>query len=476
VVNAEIEKVSRKFAALRGALSERARRLWAGAEADSLGRGGVAWVARATGMAISTVRKGRDEVRSGVKPTLVHDRKPGGGRHRLEKKDPGLLPLLDSLVSAATRGDPENPLRWTSKSLRVLAREFKARQHPVSPTKLGELLKESGYSLQAAAKTKEGSSHPDRDAQFAFINDRAKDFMARGLPVVSVDAKKKELVGDHADRAREWQPKGQPIEVSSHEFFESNDPKATPYGVYDVGKNVAYVNVGTSNNTPSFAVRSIEKWWDQMGTVLYPEAKEIFITADAGGSNSLRSKVWKSSLQALADRTQLNIHVSHFPPGTSKWNKIEHRLFSFITLNWRGRLLANYETVIALIAATTTDKGLKVTADLDRGEYPLGKSVEPEQMARLFLELAPFHGDWNYVLRPRTEAQIAEAQTASPAKPKRITHAERNKKWKKLIFEQKQSGMTQREFCKQRGINRGAFLAAHHRLIGKIRVPPRDAK
>jgi hypothetical protein len=472
-VNAEIEKVQRKFSALRSSLTERARRLWAGAEADALGRGGVAWVAKATGMAISTVRKGRDEVRAGVQTNVVRDRRAGGGRHRLEKKDPGLVPMLESLVSPATRGDPENPLRWTCKSLRVLARELTANQHPVGPNKVSDLLKEAGYSLQAAAKTKEGAAHPERDAQFNFINERAKAFIANELPVISVDAKKKEIVGEHADRGREWQLKGRPVEVRCHDLFESGGAtKVTPYGVYDLAKNVGFVNVGTSNNTPTFAVRSIEKWWERLGSALYPHAKDLFITADSGGSNSTRSRMWKAGLQDLADRTGLNIHVSHFPPGTSKWNKIEHRLFSFVTLNWRGRVLASYETVVSLIAGTTTSKGLKVTAELDQAEYALGATVESEVMKVLALEPETFHGDWNYVLKPRTNAQLDQMLAAKARTRRPVTYAERNARWTQLIFEQKESGLSQREFCRRRGVNREAFRDAHKRLVHKIQASP----
>jgi hypothetical protein len=470
-VNAEIEKVRRKFSALRSSLTERARRLWAGAEADALGRGGVAWVAKATGMAISTIRKGRDEVRSGAQASVVHDRRAGGGRYRLEKKDPGLVPMLESLVNPATRGDPENPLRWTCKSLRVLARELTANKHPVGPNKVGDLLRGAGYSLQAAAKTKEGAAHPERDAQFHFINERTKEFIANGLPVISVDAKKKEVVGEHADRGREWQLKGQPVEVRCHDLFESGGAtKVTPYGVYDLAKNVGFVNVGTSNNTPTFAVRSIEKWWERLGSTLYPHTKDLFITADSGGSNSTRSRAWKAGLQALADRTGLNIHVSHFPPGTSKWNKIEHRLFSFITLNWRGRPLETYETVVSLIAGTTTSRGLKVTAELDTSHYALGlgKSLESETMKALAVEFAAFHGDWNYTLRPRTQAQLAEAAAAQARAPRRVSHAERKARWTQLIFEQKESGLSQREFCRRRRIDYGAFHAARVRLVKTI--------
>jgi hypothetical protein len=474
-VRDEIEMVRKKFVALRSTLGERSRRLWAGAEADALGRGGVAWVAAATEMAISTVRKGRDEVRRGGDPALVRDRRAGGGRRRLENKDPELMPLLEALVNPAARGDPESPLRWTCKSLRVLARELTNARHPVGPDKVRTLLRAAGYSLQANAKTMEGSDHPDRNAQFEFINAKAGDFISRGLPVISVDAKKKEAVGQHANRGREWHPKGKAVEVLSHEFFDSAAQKAIPYGIYDVAKNVGFVNVGTDHNTPTFAVRSIEKWWERMGVHRYPSAKELFITADAGGSNGIQSRVWKSQLQELADTIGLAIHVSHFPPGTSKWNKIEHRLFSFITMNWRGRPLVTYETVVALIAATSTTKGLRVDAILDDAKYPLGLSVKDNVMARLPIERARFHGEWNYCVRPRTKAQLAAAN-APPTEDEPVPHAATRAAWAKLFREHQLSGLSQREFCRRNRIHYGSFNTAYRRYLGLIQPVKRSTK
>jgi hypothetical protein len=465
----EIGKIRKKFLALRATFTERTRRLWAGAEAESLGRGGVAWVAAATGMAISTVRKGRDELRGHTPSDLVRERRRGGGRPRREDQDSGLAPMLDSLVNPATRGDPETPLRWTCKSLRVLARELTDANHPVGPNKVRQLLQAAGYSLQANAKTREGSSHPDRDAQFEFINAKAQSFMDRGFPVISVDAKKRERIGEHANLGREWNPKGKPLEVLTHDYFDSSGDKAIPYGIYDVDKNLGFVNVGTDHNTPAFAVRSIEKWWAKMGAKLYPDAKEVLITADAGGSNGVKSNVWKTLLQELADRTGLGIHVSHFPPGTSKWNKIEHRLFSFISLNWRGRPLATYETIIALIAATTTSKGLRVEAEMDSDKYPAGQRAKRHKVKALQLEKAEFHGEWNYVFRPRTSAQLQRAAILEAAAVEPVTQKERRARWRALIREQQLSGLSNRAFCRMKAINFNSFISARRAIAGPIR-------
>lgn len=463
----QLENVKRKFEILTAGLTERSRRLWAGAEATALGRGGIALVARATGMAISTVRKGRDEVRdSAPVPDLVVDRRSGAGPKRLEEKDPQLVAKLERLVSPTTRGDPESVLRWSIKSTRALARELTAAGHRVSPQKIGELLRERGYSLQGTSRVKEGAKHPDRNAQFEHIKSRAEKFIQSGQPVISVDAKKKEFVGEYGRAGQEWQPKGKPVEVETHDFFHEKDsPRAIPYGVYDVAANAGFVNVGIDHDTPRFAVQSIEKWWELMGKQRYPSASALYITADAGGSNSAVSHVWKAQLQNFADRSGMKIEVSHFPPGTSKWNKIEHRLFSFITLNWRGRPLTSYEIIIALIGATTTRRGLVVEAHLDENSYPLGDGVPKHLMAQLALERATFHGEWNYTIQPRSEEQ-RERTAASHPPPHRDDSRAR---WVALVEEQIASGLNSSQFCKKHGLNYDTFICARRRLKGVLR-------
>ena len=400
------QTVRKKFNALKGAMNERMRRLWAGAEAEAIGYGGIALVARATKMAISTVQKGRNELRAGADDTdLVAVRRKGGGRPPHEEVHPELVPALQKLVDPATRGDPMSPLRWTCKSAVVLSREmFDTHGIRVSDKTIGKVLRKMGYSLQAAQKTVEGIQHPDRNAQFEHINATAKDCLARAVPFISVDTKKKELVGNFKNAGVEWQPKEMPELVDVHDFPSAAVGKAIPYGVLDVADNSAFVNVGTDHDTPVFAVTSIAAWWKRMGSKRYPEARELFITADAGGSNGYRSRVWKVELQRLSDELGISIHVSHFPPGTSKWNKIEHRLFSFITMNWRGRPLRTYETVVNLIGNTTNSGGLVVRAALDRRRYPVGKKVTAKQMRELSIERHHFQGDWNYTIRPRKQA------------------------------------------------------------------------
>lgn len=397
--------VREKFARLNQSLDERTRRLWAGTEADAIGHGGIVCVARATGLAISTVTLGRNEIRAGASmDDVVSVRRKGGGRWPHEETQPKLLSLLEQFVAPVTRGDPESPLRWSSKSTRTLSEEiFRAHGISVCDKTVARLLRKLGYSLQAARKTVEGKQHPDRNAQFEFINDKATSCMELGIPFISVDTKKKELVGNFKNAGREWYLKGQPELVDVHDFPSDALGKAIPYGILDVADNSGFVNVGIDHDTPFFAVTSIETWWKRMGSKRYPGVYQLFISADSGGSNSSRSRVWKASLQHFADRSRLSIHVSHLPPGTSKWNKIEHRLFSFISLNWRGHPLRTYETVVNLIGNTSTAEGLVVSAKLDRRKYPLGKKVSKKEMDSLNIERNDFHGDWNYTLHPKFE-------------------------------------------------------------------------
>jgi hypothetical protein len=401
-VDAE-DLVRQKWRLLKATMDERARRLWAGTEAGAIGYGGVAAVARATGMAISTVRKGRDEARAGARRDDVVKVRRSTGKRPFEVARPEVWPALEKLVDPLTRGDPESPLRWTCKSTQALAAELFAQGMRVSDRTVAKLLRDHGYSLQAPNKSVEGAQHPDRNAQFEHINATAKDCVDRGVPVISVDTKKKELIGNFKNAGREWQPEGEPELVDVHDFPGDAVGKAIPYGVYDVAANDGFVSVGVDHDTPVFAVTSIDAWWKQVGSKRYPGASEIFITADAGGSNGYRSHVWKQQLQRLADKLGIAFRVSHFPPGTSKWNKIEHRLFSFISINWRGRPLRTYETIVSLIGSTTNAGGLVVRARLDRRRYPTGKRVSKTELRALNIERDEFHGDWNYVIRPRTE-------------------------------------------------------------------------
>jgi DDE family transposase len=391
-----------KFVALRPVMDERLTRLWAGAEADALGEGGIAIVERATGLSRTTIRAGRDELRAGVTATdVVGVRRAGGGRSRIEETTPGIVEALETLVDPVTRGDPESPLRWTSKSTRKLAADLSTQGFAVSPQQVGPLLYASGDSLQATQKTLEGSSHPDRNDQFEFINDRVDAFHGRGAPVISVDTTKKELVGAFQNPGRDWQPSGAPEPVRVHDFIDDVLGKVMPYGVYDLARNTGWVSVGTDHDTPAFAVESLARWWRDMGKHAYPDTQTLLITADAGGSNSARSRLWKVELHRFADRSGLAISVSHFPPGTSKWNKIEHRLFCHITENWRGRPLVDHETVVQLIGNVRTTAGLTVKAKLDTRAYPLGVKVPDADMETLLLTPDDFHGDWNYTIHPR---------------------------------------------------------------------------
>ena len=395
------DAIGTKFRMLAGELDERALRLWAAAEATALGRGGTAAVARATGIAPSTIRRGRAELASGESPGAGRVRRPGAGRKRLTETDPTLLADLERLVDGESRGDPEQPLRWTAKSLRNLAGELRAQGHQISARSVAPLLRQLGYSLQANAKTREGASHPDRDAQFRQINATVKAALEAGQPAISVDTKKKELVGDFKNAGRELRPRGSPEQVRTHDFRDSELGKAAPYGVYDLADDVGWVNVGIDNDTAQFAVASIRGWWQQLGSQRYPQATTLTITADCGGSNGNRTRLWKTELQQLADQTGLVIRVCHFPPGTSKWNKIEHRLFSFISSNWRGKPLVSRQTIVSLIAATTTRTGLTVHARLDERSYPKGIKISDAELAAVNLTGDPFHPEWNYTINPR---------------------------------------------------------------------------
>lgn len=396
-----LSQLQQKFAPLWPLLDERTRRLMAASEARALGHGGVSLVSRACGLSRKAITKGQWEIEEGTVPSLGRIRRPGGGRKKILDHDPRLLGALDRLIDPETRGDPESPLRWICKSTRTLAAQLTRRKHPVSHMKVAQLLREQGYSLQGNRKTEEGGDHPDRDAQFRHINTQVKRALAKGVPVISVDTKKKELVGNYENGGRQWLPAKQPVKVNGHDFPQPDIPRAYPYGVYDVERNRGFVNVGTNHDTGAFAVASIRGWWRAEGRRLYPKTRDLLITADAGGSNGWRLRLWKLELQKLADETGLALSVCHFPPGTSKWNKTEHRLFSFISSNWRGEPLRDYETIVRLIARTTTAKGLKVTCRLDRRKYPTGRKVTDEEMKRVNLERNKFHGDWNYTIRPQ---------------------------------------------------------------------------
>jgi len=399
-----VGRIRRKFRALRVEMDERGRRQWAAAEARELGWGGVRAVSRATGLSRTTITAGLRELDlpAGQRALeATRGRRPGGGRKPLTQTDPDLLAALEALIEPATRGDPQSPLRWTCKSTRRLADELTRQRHPVAANTVAALLRQAGYSLQANRKTREGASHPDRNAQFEHINARVRHFLNRHQPVVSVDTKKKELVGDFKNGGREWRPKGQPEEVRVHDFLDPTKGKAIPYGVYDLLNNQGWVSVGIDHDTAQFAVNSIRRWWSRMGQRRFPRAGELMITADGGGSNSHRSRLWKVSLQGLADDLGLKLHVCHFPPGTSKWNQIEHRLFSFITQNWRGRPLISHQAIVSLIASTTTRTGLVVQAALDPHRYDTAIQVTDAELARLRLTPCRFHGEWNYSLSPR---------------------------------------------------------------------------
>jgi transposase len=405
-----------KFEAILPHLDERQRRLLIGAEAQSLGHGGIKAVARAVGVREATVSAGMRELRFGDGP-LGRVRRPGGGRKRVVDTDPAVRKALLALVEPDVRGDPMSPLRWTTKSTRKLAEQLTGQGHRISADTVGDLLREEGFSLQSNAKTLEGKQHPDRDAQFHYLNEQARDHQDSGSPVISVDTKKKELVGPFKNGGREWEPTGKPVRVDTHDFPDRELGRAVPYGIYDVAANTGWVNVGTDHDTAAFAVESIRRWWNGAGRTAYPTAGRLLITADAGGSNGYRTRTWKTELARFAAEAQLAITVCHLPPGTSKWNRIEHRLFSHITMNWRGRPLTSHEVILQSIAATTTKTGLTVHAELDTNPYPTGIQVSDDQIAALPITRHRFHGDWNYTLHPEHPLVATEINSTSGQAP-----------------------------------------------------------
>ena len=399
-----IETLQDKFELLRPLMGERLRRHWAATEAKALGHGGVATVMRATGFARNTIVRGLAELAAPHEtplPSPPRSRRAGGGRKALMETDPTLLQALEALVEPTTRGDPMSPLRWTCKSTRKLAEELQSHGHRVGTRTVSRLLYGLDYSLQANRKTREGTSHPDRNAQFEHINTQVRSFHGRGQPVVSIDAKKKELVGDFLNKGQEWQPAGKPEKVRTHDFPDPQLGKAIPYGVYDMTLNQGWVSVGTADDTAQFATATLHRWWHMMGRPTYPHADSLLVTADSGGSNSRRSRLWKVEVQCFADEIGLPISVCHFPPGTSKWNKIEHRMFCHITENWRGRPLSSLEVIVNLIGNTTTQTGLHIHAELDTNTYATGLKVSDDELAAVCLTTASFHGEWNYTISPR---------------------------------------------------------------------------
>jgi hypothetical protein len=396
-----------RFAGLSAHLGERGRRLLAASEARAAGHGGIAAVSWATGLAPSTIGRGLQELASTERLDADRVRRRGGGRKRLVATDTTLLKDLLALVEPDARGDPMSPLRWTCKSLSQLTAALVAQGHRIGRTVVGELLHQQKFSLQGNSKTREGNSHPDRDAQFVHLNDSVKAALAAGQPVISVDTKKKELVGDFKNAGRTWRPQGEPEEVRVHDFLIAELGRAVPYGIYDLAANAGWVGIGMNHDTAAFAVQTIRRWWNDIGQARYPQASRLVITADGGGSNGSRLRLWKRELQRLADELGIDIVVHHLPPGTSKWNKIEHRLFSFITMNWKARPLVSYRVIVDLISATTTATGLTVRCELDTNAYPKGIAVSDQEMAELNIERDPFHGEWNYTIRPATQQNHA---------------------------------------------------------------------
>lgn len=396
----DIETLQAKYAALASALTERARRLWAATEAKALGHGGIALVERATGISRSTIQRGMRELGSGETLSPERSRRCGGGRKSVVEKDPALLADLDALVEPTAWGDPDSPLRWTVKSVRVLADALQALGHDVSHTVVAELLRQLDYSLQGNRKTREGKQHPDRDAQFRYVNNQVRRFQKKGHATISVDTKKKELIGDFKNPGREWRSKKNPEPVRVHDFQIPANGKAIPYGIYDLQRNEGWVSVGNDHDTASFAVNAIRRWWKLMGRPAYSGTSSLLITADGGGSNGSRLRLWKWELHKFASRTGLSITVCHFPPGTSKWNRIEHRLFSHIAMNWRGRPLVSLAAIVSLIASTRSEAGLRVRSEIDQGTYPTGVPVTDEQMSKIAIRHHRFHGEWNYTIKP----------------------------------------------------------------------------
>jgi hypothetical protein len=396
-----IPQIRTKYEALAGVMDERVRRRWAATEAMALGYGGITAVSCATGLAHNTIAAGIAELRAPSQPDDGRVRRPGAGRKPVTTIDPGLLDALDRLIDPVTRGDPMSPLRWTCKSTRNLANELTRQGHRVGSRTVARLLHEMDYSLQANRKVREGTSHPDRNAQFQHISKRVRSMQQRGQPAISVDTKKKELIGDFKNPGQEWHPAGQPEEVRAKDFPDKELGKGIPYGVYDMTNNQGWVSVGIDHDTAEFAVASIQRWWGQMGQRRFPAARRLLITADGGGSNGTRNRLWKVALQGLADETGLQVSVCHFPPGTSKWNKIEHRMFCHITRNWRGRPLVSHQAIVELIGSTRTKAGLVIEAELDGNLYPTGKKVTDEELFGVNLRRDPFHGEWNYTITPR---------------------------------------------------------------------------
>ena len=399
-----VEIIKNKHAQLKKIFDERTIRIWAAVEAKSIGWGGISMVSNATGLSRTTITSATKELYQlieGKELEIINIRRAGGGRKTLTEKDPTLIQDLEMLLEPSTRGDPESPLRWTCKSTRKLAEELQRQNHKIGDRKVAQLLHDLDYSLQSNRKTREGASHPDRDAQFEYINSKTKQFQAKGQPVISVDTKKKELIGDFKNSGQEWHPKGKPEEVRVYDFKDKELGKGIPYGVYDITENVGWVSVGKDHDTAEFACETISRWWRKMGRQRYTNANSLLIIADGGGSNGSRSRLWKVSLQKFANETQLKIFVCHFPPGTSKWNKIEHRMFCYITLNWRGKPLVSHEVMVNLIGSTTTKNGLKINAELDTNGYQTGIKISDEEMSELNIEKGDFHGEWNYQICPQ---------------------------------------------------------------------------